>query len=58
MDGHRLACPFAAGADDAQRDFATVGDQDLVEHGRRLAYSMIISGAPNSTGRHPRPGCA
>ena len=39
---------LAAGAQDAQRDLAAVGDQDLVEHGR--AYSMTSSGSPYSTG--------
>src|SRR3954470_22402057 len=44
---------FLAGAQNAQRDLATVGYQDLVEH--RCAcvdecYSIITSGSPNSTG--------
>ena len=41
---------LAAGAMDAQRDLAAVGDQDLVEHGACPAYSMISSGSPYSTG--------
>ena len=34
IDRHGLDAQFAAGADDAQRDFTTVRDEDLVEHGR------------------------
>ena len=37
-----------AGAQDAQRDLAAVGDQDLVEH--QGAQTMSISGSPYSTG--------
>ena len=44
LDAH-----LAAGAQDAQRDLAAIGDQDLVEHGARR-YSMISSGSPYSTG--------
>jgi hypothetical protein len=33
MHGDRLDAHLAAGADDAQRDLAAVGDQDLLEHG-------------------------
>ena len=32
MDDHRLDAQLAAGALDAQRDLAAVGDQDLFEH--------------------------
>ena len=32
VDGDRLHAELAAGADDAQRDLAAIGDQDLVEH--------------------------
>jgi hypothetical protein len=35
MHGHRLDAELAAGALDAQRNFAPIGDQDLFEH--RLA---------------------
>ena len=38
---------FPAGALDAQRDLAAVGDQDLLEQSR---HSRIINGSPNSTG--------
>ena len=43
---------LAAGALDAKRDLAAVGDQDLLEHCRhaRSAYSRIISASPYSTG--------
>ena len=41
---------FLAGAKDAERDLAAVGDQDLAEEGRRVIHSMIISGSPYSTG--------
>ena len=54
---------LAAGADDAQRDLAAVGDEDLLEH-ELTAYtgSMRNSGWPNSTGlavlpRGSRPPC-
>ncbi len=33
---HGLDAELAAGAQDAQRDLATVGDEDLVQHGGRL----------------------
>ena len=32
VDRDRLDAELAAGADDAQRDLAAVGDQDLLEH--------------------------
>jgi hypothetical protein len=32
MDGDRLDAEFAAGTQDAQRDLATVGDQNLLDH--------------------------
>ena len=47
MDGDGLDAEFLAGAQDAERDLAPVGDQDLVEHG---PYSMTASGWPYSTG--------
>ena len=50
MDRHRLDAHLAAGAMDAERDLAAVGDQDLVEHRADASYSTIISGSPNSTG--------
>ena len=51
VHGDRLDAEFAAGAQDAQSDFAAIGDDDLVEHGGRQArYSMTNSGWPNSTG--------
>ena len=48
MHGDGLDAQLAAGAQDAQRDLAAVGDEDLLEHG--AAYSMTNSGWPNSTG--------
>ena len=36
------------GAKDTKRDFATIGDEDLVEH--QPAYSITRSGSPYSTG--------
>ncbi len=33
IDGQRLDPEFLAGADDAQRDLAAIGDEDLVKHG-------------------------
>ena len=48
---------LAAGADDAERDFSPVGDQDLVEHervrrssGPRAGQAISSSGSPYSTG--------
>ena len=49
VHGDGLDAEFAAGAQDAQRDLAAVGDDDLLEHARRLS-SMTNSGWPNSTG--------
>ena len=49
MHGHRLDAELAAGAQDAERDLAPIGDYDFVEHGLRV-YSMTNSGWPNSTG--------
>ena len=52
MDGDRLDAHFAAGALDAQRDLAAVGDEDLLEHlgCRGRHYSITKSGWPYSTG--------
>ncbi len=36
VHGHRPDAQLAAGADDADGDLATVGDEDLAEHGRSL----------------------
>ncbi len=49
VHGDGLDAELAAGAQDAQRDLAAVGDDDLLEHGRG-AYSTTNSGWPNSTG--------
>ena len=49
MHGDGLDAELAAGAQDAQRDLAAVGDDDLVEHGLALT-AMMNSGWPNSTG--------
>src|SRR3546814_7836646 len=45
---HRLDAEFAAGALDAQRDLAAVGDQDFFKHMRN--QPMTNSGWPYSTG--------
>ena len=37
VDGDGLDAELAAGAQDAQRDLAAVGDEDLLEHRRRPA---------------------
>ena len=50
MDGYSRDAQFAAGPQDAQGDFTTVGDEDLVKHLIQSAYSIIMSGWPNSTG--------
>src|SRR3546814_1817887 len=47
---HRLDPHLAAGAVDAERDLAAVGNEDLVEHRCRAAYSITSSGSPYSTG--------
>ena len=39
IHGDRLDAEFAAGADDAQRDLAAVGDQDLLEHAAATSRS-------------------
>src|SRR3546814_924198 len=49
MDGNRLDAHFAAGAMNAQRDFAPICDEYFFEHGP-VAYSTMMSGSPNSTG--------
>ena len=36
INRHRMHAEFAAGADDAKRDLAAVGDQDFVEHVGRV----------------------
>jgi hypothetical protein len=33
MHGHRRNAQFLAGAQDAKRDLAAIGDQDFLEHG-------------------------
>ncbi len=38
VDGDRLDAQLGAGADDAHGDFATVGDQDLSNHGSRFFF--------------------
>lgn len=49
VNGDRLDAHLAAGTMDAQRDFATVCNEDLLEH-EAARYSMTKSGSPNSTG--------
>ena len=41
MHRHGLDAELAAGAQDAQRDFAAIGDDDFLEH---RGYSMMNSG--------------
>ena len=48
-DGHGLDAQLAAGAEDAQGDFAAVGNQDSLEHGYS-PVSTLNRGCPNSTG--------
>ena len=53
VDGHGLDAELAAGADDAQRDLAAVGDQDLLEHQAAVsgqAGFMANSRSPYCTG--------
>ena len=53
MHGDGLDAQFLGGAQDAQRDFATVRDEDLVEHDGLLvrgAHSITSRGSPYSTG--------
>ena len=47
MHRHGLDAEFAAGAQDAKRDLAAIGDDDFFDH---RGYSMMNSGWPNSTG--------
>ncbi len=47
VHGDGLDAELAAGAQDAKRDLAAVGDDDLVEHGLTRSTN---SGWPNSTG--------
>jgi hypothetical protein len=51
MHGHRLDAEAVAGAQDAQGDFAAVGDEDFFEHGHGAGRQPITnSGWSNSTG--------
>ena len=47
MHRHRLDAELAAGAQNAKRNLAAVGDDDFFDH---RGYSMMNSGWPNSTG--------
>ncbi len=49
VNGNRLDAHFAAGAMNAQRDFASICDENFFEHGP-VAYSTMMRGSPNSTG--------
>ena len=49
IDGDRLDAEFLAGADDAQGDFAAVGDEDFVEHAGSAGL-ISKSGLSNCTG--------
>ena len=46
VHGDRLDAELAAGADDAQRDLAAIGDQDLLEHARS---GPVTGGAVSGT---------
>jgi hypothetical protein len=37
MHGHRRDAEFLAGAQDAKRDLAAIGDEDFIEHSTRLS---------------------
>src|SRR5690606_14081347 len=51
VDGNGLDAQFLAGAQDAQGDFAAIGDQNLGEHALpAFVYSMTRRGSPYSTG--------
>ena len=51
MDRDGLDAHFMAGAVDAERDLAAIGDQQLFNgHKRMRPYSMTISGWSYSTG--------
>ena len=45
IDRERANPEFLAGADDAQRDFAAIGDQDFFEH-RRLPVRVARPNVP------------
>src|SRR3546814_1848804 len=49
---HRLDPHLAAGAVDAERDLSAVGNEDLVEHRCRAAYSITSSGSPYRSAEH------
>ena len=49
MDGDRCDPQLLACSLNAERDFTAIGDQDFIEH-RAIAYSIIMSGSPYSTG--------
>jgi hypothetical protein len=40
--GHRADAQLAAGADDADGDFAAVGDQDFFEHGLSIGRRVLL----------------
>src|SRR5690606_12957010 len=50
VDGDGLDAQLLARAQDAQRDLAAIGYEDLGEHLFRVSYSMTTSGSPYSTG--------
>ena len=58
IDGDRLDAELPARQDDADGDFAPIGDQDLLEHGwlRDQALRAQGSGLRLSQGTGPRPG--
>ena len=44
MNGHRRNPQFLAGAQDAKRDLAAIGDQDFLEHGSDADGSTMYGG--------------
>src|SRR5690606_26921490 len=48
MHHHCLDAQLLGGAQNPERDLATIGDEDLLEH--RPRYSITTSGSPYSTG--------
>ena len=50
MDGHRANAHFRAGADNADSDFATVGNQDFLDHSPFLCW--VIGSSANIQPQH------
>jgi hypothetical protein len=50
VDGESLDSKLAAGADNAKGDFAAIGNEDLLDHGRRLP-KLGLHGRRDQQGR-------